>query len=549
VGARARRAWRRFRSLKLRTRITLAATLAVALGIGAGVLFAYLAVRAELYGGVDNQLNHQVQAAQNFRSTADSARAGHFTPPRGVILNRAGEIVGSPRKRFGDTVAYSQVVDSNGKVSQLSDQAVALPVDPVDKSVAARTTPKALRSLYFQGAHVRMVTAPLGNGTAIQVAIPLTDVDDQLNRLGLQLLAAGVAGILLAAALGWWVTRTALRPVGQLTEAAERIARTRDLAHRIDPGDRADRDELGRLAASFNAMLGAVQDSTDRQRQLVADASHELRTPLTSLRTNVEVLRKIELLDPDDREKLITSVLAGIDDLTGLVADTVELARGEEPPASVELFRWDVLAARVTERARLLWPAAEFEFAAEPCTVAGVPDRLQRAMANLLDNAAKFSGGAGVVEVRLAGGTLTVRDHGPGIPEPDLPHVFNRFYRAASMRDRPGSGLGLAIVAQVAESHGGAVAAANHPGGGGVLSLSVPLVEDGPAGATLEAGAAIGADLEHEPGDAFGEAPQSLETVSHSAEPLAVDRGEAEGSSRFVEAYGSTVLPERDPLL
>ena len=505
AGARFRHTWRRFRSLKLRTRITLAATLAVALGIGAGVLFAYLAVRAELYGGVDNQLNRQVQGIQSFRGPTDVNRAGRI-PTRSPFV----------KHRFGDTVAYFQVVDVNGKISQLPDQTVTLPVDPVDKAVAARTTPEVYRSIYFQGSHVRMVTAPMGDDTALQAAIPLTSVDDQLNRLGLQLLAAGLAGILLAAVLGWWVTRTALRPVGQLTEAAERIARTRDLAHRIDPGDSADRDELGRLAASFNAMLGAVQDSTDRQRQLVADASHELRTPLTSLRTNVEVLRKIELLDPDDRERLIKSVLAGIDDLTGLVADTVELARGEEPPGSVELFRWDVLAERVTERARLLWSGVEFEFSAEPCTVAGVPDRLQRAMTNLIDNAAKFSGGTGTVEIALARGTLTVRDHGPGIPEPDLPHVFNRFYRAASMRDRPGSGLGLAIVAQVAESHRGAVAAANDPGGGAVLSLTVPLVDD----------------------------DQSCETVSHSGAPPVAPGADGE-ASKLVEAYGSTVLPER----
>ncbi|HEU5332100.1 MAG TPA: HAMP domain-containing sensor histidine kinase [Actinocrinis sp.] len=514
AGARAKRTWRRFRSLKLRTRITLAATVAVALGIGAGVLVAYLAVRAELYGGIDNQLSRQVHAAQTYMGAAEPNRPNRM-PPKTPF--------DSPRKRFGDTVAYFQVVKADGQISQPLDQTVALPVGPVDKAVAARTSPELYRSIYFQGTHVRIVTAPLSGGRALQAAIPLTSVDDQLNRLGLQLLAAGLAGILLAAVLGWWVTRTALRPVGQLTEAAERIARTRDLAHRIDPGDRADRDELGRLAASFNAMLGAVQDSTDRQRQLVADASHELRTPLTSLRTNVEVLRKIELLDPDDREKLIASVLAGIDDLTGLVADTVELARGEEPPASVELFRWDVLAARVTERARLLWSAVEFEFSAEPCTVAGVPDRLQRAMANLIDNAAKFSGGTGTVEITLDGGTLTVRDHGPGIPEPDLPHVFNRFYRAASMRDRPGSGLGLAIVAQVAESHGGAVAAANDPGGGAVLSLTVPLVGD----------------------DQSCDDDQSCETVSHVGAPLAVAAGPDGDASRFAEAYGSTVLPER----
>jgi two-component system, OmpR family, sensor histidine kinase MprB len=243
-----------------------------------------------------------------------------------------------------------------------------------------------------------------------------------------------------------------------------------------------------RLGETLNEVLDRLEAALERERDFVADAGHELRTPLTSLRTNVEVIGKIELLEPEDRERLIASILAGIDDLTGLVADTVELARGEEPAAAVEALRWDALAERVVDRARLHWPDVEFRTALDPTRVTGVPDRIQRAMGNLLDNAAKFSGASGPVEVTLRGHVLTVRDHGPGIPEGDLPHVFDRFYRAASMRDRPGSGLGLAIVAQVAESHRGSVSAANHPGGGAVLSLRLPAADpvepadtDGPA--------------------------------------------------------------------
>jgi len=467
--------WLRSRRSKLRTRITVAATLAVALGVGAGVTFAYLVVRSQLYGGIDRQLYKQVQTMQRVSFGGNPAK---LFPSGGasIVTNGVKDAAGltGPRRHFGDALNYVQIVRPNGTFLHPSDQTAALPVDAVDRAVAAGTRTETLRTIGYQGTDVRLLTAPLVNGYALQVALPLTGAEAQLDQLGLELLAAGLAGILLAGGLGWWVTRTALRPVGQLTEAAERIAATRDLAHRIDPGDRAERDELGRLAVSFNAMLSAVQDSTDRQRQLVADASHELRTPLTSLRTNVEVLSKIELLDPEDRERLIASVLAGIDDLTGLVADTVELARGEEPAAAVEQLNWDSLAGHVVDRARLHWPGVEFVADLAPTRVIGVPDRIQRAMANLLDNAAKFSGGVGEVEVTLSGHVLTVRDHGPGIPDRDLPHVFDRFYRAVSMRDRPGSGLGLAIVAQVAESHGGTVAAANHPGGGAVLSLALP---------------------------------------------------------------------------
>jgi two-component system sensor histidine kinase MprB len=465
------------RRLTLRTRMTVAATLAVALGIGGGVTFAYLAVRAELYGGVDRQLDKQVDGMKYLAAGAKTREKGpppfKLSPPGSTLATAKGIALGSHR-RFGEALGYIQVVRATGKTLPATDQTTLLPVTPADRAVAAGTAPEQRRTINFQGVDVRMVTAPLGQGTAVEIALPLAAAEDQLGQLGLELFGAGLAGILLAGGLGWWVTRTALRPIGQLTEAAERVAATRDLAHRIDPGDRADRDELGRLAVSFNAMLSAVQDSTDRQRQLVADASHELRTPLTSLRTNVEVLRKIELLDPDDRERLIASVLLGIDDLTGLVADTVELARGEEPAAAFAELDWAALAEHVVDRARLLWPQVEFAAELAPTRIVAVPDRIQRAMANLLDNAAKFSGGAGRVEVTLAGHALTVRDHGPGIPEADLPHVFDRFYRAASMRDRPGSGLGLAIVAQVAESHRGTVSAANHPDGGAVLSLRLP---------------------------------------------------------------------------
>ncbi len=484
---RLRTAWLRVRRLKLRTRIALAATLAVAIGIGGGVTFAYLVVRSELFGNIDQQLDKQVQAMQRF-VTAQGSRGGsgggagsgrpplvRFSPPGSTLANAKSIVIG-PGHRFGDSVDYFQIVRAAGAPLPPADQNDPLPVNAQDRAVAAGTAPESYRTINFGGVDVRLVTAPLSHGYAEQVALPLTDVESQLGHLGLELLGAGLAGILLAGGLGWWVTRTALRPVGALTDAAERIAATRDLAHRIDAGDRADRDELGRLAVSFNAMLSAVQDSTDRQRQLVADASHELRTPLTSLRTNIEVLGKIEMLDRDDRDRLIASVLAGIDDLTGLVADTVELARGEEPAAAVEELSWNALAEHVIDRARLHWPHVEFVASLTPTQVIGVPDRIQRAMANLLDNAAKFSGGAGEVEVQLNDNVLTVRDHGPGIPEGDLAHVFDRFYRAASMRDRPGSGLGLAIVAQVAESHRGAVSAANHPDGGAILRLHLPSV-------------------------------------------------------------------------
>jgi two-component system, OmpR family, sensor histidine kinase MprB len=480
-----RREWR-WGKRKLRTRMIIAATIAVSVGIGACVAFGYVAVRRELLANMDAQLARQASGLaviakyQNKpKPSTGKGKSGGNSP----AAERAYAIAYG--HRFGDAVGISQFVASNGKTVPAQSPTVmsqgnlsTIPLIPDDLKVAAGQSPDGFRTIQLNGGAARVYTMHItGTKEAVMVALPLSGIDTELKQLEIELGLGGLAGIVLAAALGWWVTRTALRPVAQLTDAAEYIAKEpRELTHRIDLGKRSDKDELGRLAVSFNAMLAAVQDAAKKQRQLVADASHELRTPLTSLRMNAEVLDKFDRLDDVDRKRVIDSLLTGIDELTGLVADTMELARGEEPEAVVTEVRWDELTRRVADRASLHWPEADFRISTEPCTVHGVPDRLERAVGNLVNNAAKFSGGSGVVEVNLnARGVLTVRDHGPGIPEEDLPHVFNRFYRSADARDRPGSGLGLAIVAQVAESHGGKVTARNaQPGPGALLTLEIP---------------------------------------------------------------------------
>jgi len=466
----------------------IAATLAVSVGIGACVVFGYIAVRSELLANMDQQLARQAGSLAPMARFLTRPEKGTGTPNK----NQSGEALierywATYGHRFGDSVGISQFVSSTGRTVPASPivsggSASTIPLISDDKLVAAGLSDDVYRTIKLDGDSVRVFTMHvIGTTEAVQVALPLDSVDSELQQMGLELGLGAAAGILLAVALGWWVTRTALRPVAQLTEAAERIAaEPRELTHRIDLGKRADKDELGRLAVAFNAMLSAVQDASKKQRELVADASHELRTPLTSLRMNAEVLDKFDRLDDVDRKRVIDSLLSGIDELTGLVADTMELARGEEPEAAVAEVRWDELIRRVVDRARGHWPEMEYRLCLEPCTVFGVTDRLERAVGNLVNNAAKFSGGAGVVELHLTSrGRLTVRDHGPGIPEEDLPHVFNRFYRSAEMRDRPGSGLGLAIVAQVAESHGGTVTAGNaEPGSGdgpgAVFTLEIP---------------------------------------------------------------------------
>jgi two-component system sensor histidine kinase MprB len=308
-----------------------------------------------------------------------------------------------------------------------------------------------------------MLTFQYSPGYAVQVARPLTEVDESLSRLRTFLIFIALVGVGGAAALGLVVSGAALAPVRKLTDTAERVSKTGDLSERIEV---SGKDELSSLAESFNSMLAALEDSTRAQRQLVADASHELRTPLTSLRTNIEVLASDRVLPPEERRRLLSDVVDQLGEMTSLIAELIELARAEQQIVEPEDVRLDVAAAEALERARRNHPAIQFSSMLDESTVHGVPSTIERAIGNLLDNAAKWTPIGGQVELAVADGVVTVRDHGPGIAEEDLPYVFDRFYRARAARGMPGSGLGLAIVRQVAEAHGGDVVAERAAGGG-----------------------------------------------------------------------------------
>ncbi|MEO5576715.1 MAG: HAMP domain-containing sensor histidine kinase, partial [Gaiellaceae bacterium] len=228
-------------------------------------------------------------------------------------------------------------------------------------------------------------------------------------------------------------------------------------------------------------MLGALEDSARAQRRLVSDASHELRTPLTSLRTNIEVLARDQALPPGDREQLLRDVTEQLTEMTALIAELVELARGDQVPSDPEDVRLDLVTAAAIERTRRNRPGVTFTSKLEETMIRGVPATIERAISNLLDNAAKWSPAGAEVEVALRGGELAVRDHGPGIDDDDLPFVFDRFYRASAARGLPGSGLGLAIVRQVAEAHGGTVVAGRAEGGGTLMRLTLPAAPVGPS--------------------------------------------------------------------
>jgi two-component system sensor histidine kinase MprB len=364
-----------------------------------------------------------------------------------------------------------QVVTRDGDTLRPPDEELPLPVEDRTLDVAAGDEEAFYSDAEVAGTHVRMLTVPLAPGYAVQISRPLTEVDDSLGRLRTILLLVALGGVALAAALGLVVARTALAPVRRLTEATEEVTETRDLSRRMDD---EGSDEVGRLAASFNTMLAALEESARSQRRFVADASHELRTPLTSLRTNIEVLARADDMPRAERERLLADVVEQLAEMSALVAELVALDRAEEPANGPEDVRLDLLAGEAIERVRRQRAGITFTPDFEESVVRGVPSSIERAIGNMLDNAAKWSPPGGEVEVAVRDGEVEVRDHGPGIADSDLPYVFDRFYRAPSARGRPGSGLGLAIVRRVAETHGGSVVAERVEGGGTRVRLAFP---------------------------------------------------------------------------
>jgi two-component system sensor histidine kinase MprB len=448
-----------------RARVIVASAAAVAIAVALGSAVAYFAARSSLRGEIDDALRARSILVQQIAAL-----------PLACVKVGGQPFERPPNPQFGGPPAAIQVIcyDPGAKppftAVRPPGEDVPLPVSDREVAVAAGREDGFFSDAHVEGIHLRMMTLRVANDVALQVARPLDEVDKVLERLRLIMIAIGLSGIGLAAALGLVVAGAALRPVRRLTLAADEVGRTRNLALRVEAeGD----DELARLGATFNAMLAALDDSVSAQRRLVVDASHELRTPLTSLRTNIEVLARADRLDPDERERLRQDVLQQIEELSLLITDVVDLARGDEPTAETEDVRLDLLVEDVVERAARHAPRVRFAKELHPCIVRGVPRRLERAVANLLDNAAKWSPEGARVLVSVNGGEVMVRDEGPGFSAEDLPFVFDRFYRSRAARGKPGSGLGLAIVRQVAEEHGGAVEASNVNGGGAVVRFRV----------------------------------------------------------------------------
>jgi two-component system, OmpR family, sensor histidine kinase MprB len=451
------------RSLSLGVRLTIVSAVAVALAVAVASVGAYVIVRAQLVRQLDQSLEEQLAAGIHFDRPGGPPQTGEHPP-------------------FGFP-GYVQVTYADGTSELALGEQFHLPVSPQTLSVARGGRDTYFTNANIRGVHVRILTAPghnteTGQSVAIQLARPLTEVDTSLRHLRILLLLITLLGTGLAAVAGLVVARAGLAPVRRLTDTVEQITATGDLSQRIDV---TSDDELGRLSARFDDMLDSIQALQSAQRQLVADASHELRTPLTSLRTNLEVLARGEGLSAAEREHLLHDVVAELEDLSVLVGDLTELARGSAVDETPEDVRLDEVADRALERARRRAPELDYRAELRPSVVRGTAARLDRAIGNLLDNAAKWSPAGSVVELTVADGTVVVRDHGSGIPAEDLPFVFDRFYRSAAGRSMPGSGLGLAIVRQVAESHGGSVTAENADGGGALFTLRFPEIHQAQA--------------------------------------------------------------------
>jgi two-component system sensor histidine kinase MprB len=484
--------------MSFRRRITLASSAAVAIAVVLASVLVYVLTSNELHGQVDAQLRNRVDnlrlierhPARRHSDRLLDALAGRGASAQQLFESgpqQPTERLGNVSPRPNQVRGYQQLVDSAGKVLFRSGaKNVTLPVDARTRALAAGKGENFFRDATVNGLALRILAEHFAPGRVVQFAQPLSEVDKLLSHLRLILVLLSLGGILLAALLGQLVARAAVQPVRRLTRAAEHVAETQDLSGRIAPtGD----DEIGRLAVSFNAMLDALEvsmsaldASVHAQRQLVADASHELRTPVTSLRTNIEILQHAPGMDGPERERLLDDVVEQIGELTLLMNDLIDLARGEEQRADVEDVRLDIVVSESLARAQRR-PISDRSAATplranlDPVLISGVAVRLDRAIANLIDNAIKYSPAGEPVEIELHGGELTVRDHGHGISAEDLPHVFDRFYRGAEARGRPGSGLGLAIVRQVIAQHGGTVTAERPPGGGTLMRVRLPGAE------------------------------------------------------------------------
>ncbi len=443
--------------MSLRTRLLLTTSAIVFVIVGALSVGMSTIISRQLIREVDNTLDARIEAI------AATLRESRVISPFGRRMRNPLSDALMPT-RF-DTV--TQVIDPAGTVIIALGE-VDLPITQRVLDIANNSEGGSARfTTSISGVRYRMLTIPLVNGGALQLAKDISEIEQAQQRIRMRLIATGLIGIFVAAIAGWWVARRTAKPIQQLADAAERIALTQNLDTTLDiHGDR----EIEQLAESFNTMLGALRLSGEQQKQLVQDASHELRTPLTSLRANTELLER-NTLDAQTRDAILRDIRAEVDELTSLSSELSALASDQrlvEEPSAVDLGE---VATEVALRASRRTGRAVTVVANDSLVVAVRLGQLERALNNLVDNALKFCPIALPVEIIVNGKRIDVVDHGPGISDIDKPLVFDRFYRAAATRALPGSGLGLAIVKQFANDHGANVSVSDTAGGGATVTI------------------------------------------------------------------------------
>jgi len=461
--------------MSLRARLTLAGGGAVFVALAIASLVIYFDVRSKLHDQIDVSLIQSAEGVASKWVVAHNSSNLRFTKigPKGTRATgksrklRNARVVNAALSFGKDASGFFQVIPRFGDVT--GGPSGFVPLVGRDESVASGQSPPYFRDVRFAGAAMRVYTMRLPSSShgLVRTVRPLTEANATIARVRWLLLGLTLGGALAAGLLGWLAANAVLRPVRALAGAVREVRATRDLDRRIPV---SGRDELASLAADFNAMLAALDESQQAQQQLIADASHELRTPLTAHRANIELLARPDL-PVERRQRVLGAAVRGIEELSALVGDLIQAARDGRSIDAREPLALDELVAAALERAQHRASELRFESRLEPYRLVGARSRLEHAVDNVLDNAIKWSPPGGTVDVRLVDGRLSVRDRGPGIAEPDLPHVFDRFYRAASARALPGSGLGLAIVKQTVDDHGGSVTVANADGGGALVTL------------------------------------------------------------------------------
>jgi two-component system sensor histidine kinase MprB len=451
----------------LRARLALMSAAAVAIAIAAVSLLAWWATAQTMRTQVDRALTSGPLSGRFMQPGGPYGSGGPTDPEQ---LCRTNEVLATALQ---PVIGSLQVVRSDGSVCGLSPQTLVAATSADIAAARGGPATKVRDDTTRAGAHVRVITVPMNDGYAMMLSRDLTEMDTTLRTLALALLLASGLGALGALTAGWAVARAGLRPLNDLTRAAEHIAVTQDL--RVPIAVTGD-DEVARLALSFNKMTTALEGARDRQHQMIADASHELRTPLTSLRTNIELLIRSEdearALPPADRRALLGSLSGQVQELSSLASELSLLAH-DEPVAQPVVVRLDEVVHQAVQRASRRGRHL-IHSDLQPWYLIGEPAALERAVLNLLDNAIKFSPPRSTVRVRLRDGFLDVADEGPGIPEAERAQVFQRFWRSPSSRAMPGSGLGLAIVADVVTGHGGEVSVDRAPTGGALVTIRLP---------------------------------------------------------------------------